>query len=159
MANVVFRDFAVEDFPAWIETQHRGYIEERIQAGDDRATAERISAESYAGFFPDQRPAPGHDVFHVEIENRIVGMIWLGPHPRGLAGVWWVWDLEIDSAEQGHGYGRAAMLAAEEYVASRGGHALALNVFGFNAPARGLYESLGYETTSVQMHKSIPSTT
>ena len=31
----------------------------------------------------------------------------------------------------------------------------ALNVFGFNTTARGLYESLGYETTAVQMRKEL----
>lgn len=47
------------------------------------------------------------------------------------------------------------MLLAESHVRSRGGSALALNVFGFNTAARTLYESLGYETTSLQMRKPL----
>ena len=47
------------------------------------------------------------------------------------------------------------MLAAEAAVAAAGGTELGLNVFGFNAPARALYESLGYRTVSVEMEKNV----
>lgn len=47
------------------------------------------------------------------------------------------------------------MIAGEQLARSRGAQSLGLNVFGFNSAARGLYESLGYEETSVKMKKSL----
>ncbi|GAA2579363.1 GNAT family N-acetyltransferase [Microbacterium binotii] len=155
MDDVTFRRFSDDEFPAWIAVQHRAYAEERVRAGDDRATAERIAVESYTELFPGGLPAAGHDVLHVDAAGRAVGVMWLGPHPRGNEGVWWVWDVEIDEPYRGRGYGRAAMLLAERYVAERGARELALNVFGFNERARRLYESLGFGVTAVQMSKPV----
>nr|WP_237399376.1 GNAT family N-acetyltransferase [Rathayibacter iranicus] len=126
-----------------------------MRAGDDEAAATRNADTSYDKYFPNGSPAPGHDVLDVLEERRAVGSLWLGPHPSDLEGVWYVWDVEIDAGERGRGLGRAAMLLAERHVLSCGGSALALNVFGFNMPARALYESLGYETTAVQMRKPL----
>jgi hypothetical protein len=47
------------------------------------------------------------------------------------------------------------MLLAEDRVREQGGSTLGLNVFGFNAAGRALYESLAYETTSVRMLKKL----
>ncbi|QHC66247.1 GNAT family N-acetyltransferase [Rathayibacter sp. VKM Ac-2759] len=140
---------------AWMQAQRAEYITDRIRSGDDEAAATRNADASYEKYFPGGAPAPGHDVLVILDRERPVGTIWLGPHPSDLDGVFWVWDVQVDAAERGRGVGRAAMLLAEEHVAARGGSALALNVFGFNTAARGLYESLGYETTAVQMRKEL----
>lgn len=139
----------------WMRTQRAAYIADRIRAGDDESAATRNADVSYEKYFPEGVPAPGHDVLTILDGDRPVGTIWLGPHPSDLEGVFWVWDVQVDAPERGRGLGRAAMLLAEEHVSSRGGRALALNVFGFNTTARGLYESLGYETTAVQMRKEL----
>ena len=47
------------------------------------------------------------------------------------------------------------MLLGEEHARSHGARSLGLSVFGFNTGARGLYDSLGYETTSVKMLKKL----
>ena len=47
------------------------------------------------------------------------------------------------------------MLLAEDQVKTMGGRELGLNVFGFNTVARGLYESLGYETVAIRMSKRL----
>ncbi|PPF48268.1 MULTISPECIES: N-acetyltransferase [unclassified Rathayibacter] len=140
---------------AWMRVQRSAYIEDRMRAGDDEAAATRNADASYEKYFPGGSPAAGHDVLLVSEDGRAVGSLWLGPHPSGLEGVGYVWDVQIDAAERGRGLGRAAMLLAESHVRSRGGSALALNVFGFNTAARALYESLGYETTSLQMRKPL----
>ncbi|PPF23643.1 GNAT family N-acetyltransferase [Rathayibacter rathayi] len=140
---------------SWMRVQRSAYIEDRMRAGDDEAAATRNADASYERYFPDGSPAARHDVLVVVEEGRAVGSLWLGPHPSGLDGVWYVWDVQIDAAQRGRGLGRAAMLLAEAHVRARGGSALALNVFGFNTPARALYESLGYETTALQMRKPL----
>ncbi|SMH47192.1 Acetyltransferase (GNAT) family protein [Rathayibacter oskolensis] len=153
--TVSLSPLTASDLAAWMEVQRAEYITDRIRSGDDEAAATRNADTSYEKYFPDGVPAPGHDVLVILDGDRRVGTIWLGPHPSDLEGVFWVWDVQIDAAERGRGLGRAAMLLAEEHVASHGGRALALNVFGFNTSARGLYESLGYETTAVQMRKEL----
>ena len=141
--------------PAWVEAQRIEYVRARMTAGDDLHAAERNARESHERYFPQGRPAPGHEVFRVVAEGVPVGVLWVGPHPNDLEGVAWVWDVEIDEPFRGRGYGRAAMLAAESWAVGTGYRALALNVFGHNTVARGLYESLGFETTAVQLRKEL----
>ena len=47
------------------------------------------------------------------------------------------------------------MLLAEDEARGHGATELGLNVFGSNRVARHLYDSLGYETTAVQMRKPL----
>jgi ribosomal protein S18 acetylase RimI-like enzyme len=83
----------------------------------------------------------------------VVGSLWIGPYPDDRADDVWVWSVALDEEHRGRGLGRAAMLLAEEEARRRGAAEIGLNVFGFNDVALGLYRSLGYETTSVQMRK------
>jgi ribosomal protein S18 acetylase RimI-like enzyme len=53
------------------------------------------------------------------------------------------------------GYGRAAMRLAEHHAREAGARTLGLSVFGHNEGARGLYESVGYEPTTVKMRKQL----
>ena len=63
--------------------------------------------------------------------------------------------MEIGEEHRGRGYGRAAMLLAEEEARRRGLNRIELNVFGGNTIARNLYRSLGYVETSAQMAKDL----
>jgi GNAT superfamily N-acetyltransferase len=142
-------------FPGWIREHSAAYIADRMEAGEDRAVAEAKAAESSAKYFPGDRPAAGHTIYRVVVDSHEVGVLWLGPHPDGLEGVAWVWDVEIVESERGKGLGRATMLAAETAARDEGYTDLALNVFGFNTVARSLYESMGFQTTSLQMRKPL----
>lgn len=73
--------------------------------------------------------------------------------PRQVAS--WVYDVEIDPAYSGRGYGRAAMLLAEAEARSAGMTSIGLNVHGQNAVARSLYDSLGYAVMALQMKKPL----
>jgi ribosomal protein S18 acetylase RimI-like enzyme len=66
-----------------------------------------------------------------------------------------VYDIHLEKEHRGRGYGKAAMRFAEEEARRRGLDRVALNVFGRNAVARRLYESLGYEENAVSMSKSV----
>jgi len=67
----------------------------------------------------------------------------------------WVFDVHIEEAHRGHGYGKAAMLLAEDEARRRGLDRVSLNVFGGNRIARNLYCSLGYEEAAVVMPKAV----
>jgi GNAT superfamily N-acetyltransferase len=141
--------------PAWLAERELSYVEERVNAGDERVVAEQIAAESFARLFPNGAPAEGHCLFNVVADGEIRGLLWVGPHPDGAVESAWIWDIEIQEQYRGTGLGRATMAAAEDWARNAGYRTLALNVFGFNSAARGLYESLGFETVSVRMQKPL----
>lgn len=144
-----------ESFPEWLAERQETYTDERVRAGEERSVAEKIAAESMGRYFPNGRTAEGHAVFAVVVDDVSRGMLWVGPHPDGTVGAAWIWDIEIYEEFRGAGHGRAAMSAAEDWARSAGYTTLALNVFGFNTAARNLYESLGFEPTSIRMQKSL----
>ena len=87
----------------------------------------------------------------VEADGRRVGTVFLGRRGEDL----WLYDITIDVGEREKGHGRAAMLALEEEVRLLGHESVALNVWGGNEVARGLYRSLGYVEESVHMRKRL----
>ena len=82
------------------------------------------------------------------------GWLWLGPHPHRADSVF-IYDIEIHESHQGRGLGRATMLAAEDLARKAGLRHMALNVFGWNEQAAGLYRSVGYGVDSMQMTKRL----
>ncbi len=140
----------------WLTLALEHYVESREQAGDSHQQARARAERSMATYFPDGHPLEGHFVYDVEADGRPVGALWIGPHPQVPDGKsWWVYDIAIDEEHRRKGYGRAAMLLAEDEVRKLGGTNLGLNVFGFNSEARRLYESLGFETVSLQLRKDL----
>ena len=106
--------------------------------------------------FPYGRPGPGQWAFAVESDGERVGELWLGERGDELSrGALWVFDVRIDEAHRGRGFGRAAMVEAEREAARRGHDRVVLNVFAGNGVARRLYESLGYADVAVIMVKSL----
>jgi Acetyltransferase (GNAT) family len=69
----------------------------------------------------------------------------------------WIYDVHIDEAERGRGYGKAAMVYAEEEARRRGLNRVGLMVFGGNEVARNLYRSLGYAEIAVFMQATLSS--
>jgi len=141
--------------PGWIASSQADYVDDLLRAGDDRALALAKAARAFEDYFAGGAAPPGHYVYDVTDGGEPVGSLWLGPQPGGSTDAWWVWDIAIDAEQRGRGIGRLAMTLAEGEVRRHGGTTLGLSVFGFNAPARGLYESLGYQTRSIQMSKNL----
>ena len=154
--TVTLQRILASDFPTWIEQSCAEYVGDLVTQGGSYEEAQRIAVESMARSFPDGSPCPGNDVFHVLNEaGEAVGYLWIGQDVSADPGAWWVWDVVINPDQRGQGFGRAAMLLGEEYARLHGAHSLGLSVFGFNSGAQGLYNSLGYETTSVKMLKNL----
>jgi ribosomal protein S18 acetylase RimI-like enzyme len=144
-----------EALSAWIARSNSEYVRERMAAGDSAEYAEERAAESNAQYFPDGRPAEGQLVVEVVEEGEVVGVLWIGPMSPRHPHEWWVFDIEIAEAHRGRGLGRATMLLAEDAAREHGAVKLGLNVFGHNTVAQGLYRSLGYETTAINMAKPL----
>jgi ribosomal protein S18 acetylase RimI-like enzyme len=144
---------------SWLVTSSTEYEQARRKAGDSAEVAAEKARTSLESSFPGGVPAPGHLVYDIvatdpESAGEIVGYLWIAPLTEG-SDAWWVFDISVEEHHRGAGYGRAAMQLAEKAAAEHGAVTLGLNVFGYNTVARRLYDSLGYETTAVQMRKTI----
>jgi ribosomal protein S18 acetylase RimI-like enzyme len=121
----------------------------------DEAGARAKAAESFRTFLPDGVKTERMSLSVLESDGRSVGVLWLGHHNPGTRT--FVYDIEIEAAERGRGFGRAAMLAAERIAWEAGDRAIGLNVFGHNDVALGLYESLGYRVTDRSVGRDLRS--
>ena len=158
MSEVQFEVFTPAELSSWLDRTKSGYVAERVAAGDTLAEATANADASMERTFPSGSPARGQLAGWVVFEGRRVGEIWIGPFaddPRR----WWVWNVEIDEAHRRKGVGRKAMDMAEKMARANGANSIGLNVFAHNRVARGLYQSLGYEESSVQMRKALAPVT
>jgi ribosomal protein S18 acetylase RimI-like enzyme len=156
---VTLRPMTEAEFSRWRPHSLATYAAERAQL-QGRSVEEVLPevTRQNEGFLKDGLRTEAHDLLRIVVADEPVGWLWLGPHPE-KAGAAWVYEIEIDEPARGRGIGRATMLAAEAFVASRGVRELGLNVFGRNERAIHLYRSLGYATTSMNMLKSLDGAT
>jgi ribosomal protein S18 acetylase RimI-like enzyme len=143
-------------FPSWLKRSQSEYKTDLIAIGETPGAAEEHSSDALGRAFPAGAPTPGNTVFDlVNDTGQIVGYLWVGRDNSDDAGSSWVWDVVVDPEHRGQGYGRAAMQLAEGHARAEGARTLGLSVFGFNAVARAMYESAGYETRIVKMRKQL----
>lgn len=133
-----------------------GYASDiEVHGGQTHEAAREKAEADFPAVLPQGLDTPGHAIFVVEADGAVVGRLWLAERELGGRRVLYVYDLSIDPGHQGRGYGRATMRLAEEEARARGIGRIELNVFGGNEVARGLYRSLRYAETSVQMGKDL----
>jgi ribosomal protein S18 acetylase RimI-like enzyme len=155
-ASVRLRPMRPDEWPAFTRHSIESYaLGIETQGGQTAEFARRKSEEDHAAVLPDGLDTPGHTLWIVEADNQRVGLLWLAQRDSGGRRVIFIYDVEIDEAYRGKGYGRAAMALAEEQARAQGFGRIELNVFGGNEVARKLYRSLGYVETSVQMAKDL----
>jgi GNAT superfamily N-acetyltransferase len=144
------------EFEAFRSRTVTGYAAAHVDAGDwspDRA--EGLAAEETQSLLPEGADTEGMLLLTAEsIEDGIVGLAWVALEHGEKRGAW-IYDIEIVAAQRRKGYGRALLHAVEQLVLQHGVESIGLNVFAGNAFARKLYESTGYEATSIHMRKSL----
>jgi len=144
-----------QDLGEWLALMWADYRSQLLGAGFSSEEASLNIERNGKALFDNGVPNDDQRVFHVMDEGVKVGSLWLATREKHSAGAWYVYDIMIDEGFRGKGFGRSTMRAAEDYVKSQGGTILELNVFGPNAVARGLYESLGYKTMTIGMRKDL----
>lgn len=157
--TVELRPMPAARLSPWSEWMRREYVRARVASGDPGERAEEHARTAFAASFPDGSPAPGHLVFDVVLlgpglPDEIAGYLWISPVSAG-SDAWWVQAVEIAEDHRGSGHGRAVMELAERTAAEHGATTLGLNVYAYNEAARHLYDSLGYEMTSMHMRKTV----
>ena len=146
-----------EQFDAYLRDAVREYADAHLKAGDcEPAEALPKAQADYDALLPEGVQTRHQHLFALrdDAAARDVGMIWFafkqGVEPPKPA---FIFDLRIDADLRGKGYGRAALASFERVAREMGVRKVALNVFGWNRVARALYETAGYEVTSIGMVK------
>ena len=155
--TLTLRPMARAEWDEWMPRQMAAYAEHIAASGAmSEADAWRKAKNDTARGFHAGFQTPGMLVFRIMAGDEAVGWLWLaapGPGPdRQMA---WVYNIEVGPAYRRRGYGREAMLLAEDEARSHGMTSLGLNVHGQNRVARSLYDSLGYDVMALQMKKPL----
>jgi len=154
--SVTLRPISDEEFVEWLPRTRDGYATDMSEHGGfaaDKAAA--MSAEQMESLFPGGKPSADQFLYIVEDDGERVGELWVCDRETPLQHALFIYFVGIDEAHRGKGYGKAAMLLAEEEARRLGLDHIALNVFGRNDVARSLYRSLGYEENAVSMTKRL----
>ncbi|GAA1518143.1 GNAT family N-acetyltransferase [Dactylosporangium maewongense] len=153
---LTLRPLTPSEFTSFTAALKAAYALDEVQAGrGSPAEVEARIERQFATWLPDGLATEGHLLYAGVVDGDVVGHLWIGlPTPdRAQA---WIYEISVEEAHRRRGHGRALMLAAEEELRARGVTRVGLNVFGHNPGALRLYESLGFETTSRQMSKTLP---
>lgn len=145
-----------ERYAAWLPVQIEEYAKEKIAAGIwVEMTAREMSAAEMAAQLPDGLSTDGHDLFAGRVGGIEVGNLWLWTHETSGGRETFIFNIEVDAAEQGKGYGRGMVEACELWCFEHGVMTIRLNVFGQNIKAIDLYRSSGFVTTNLNMMKKL----
>ena len=158
MDKITVRPTTRDEFESIRSRMIREYAAEHVRAGNwSEEEAEARSTAQTDELLPHGVDSPGMLMLTaLGPGGEQVGYVWVGLNrPFGSAGGAWIYNIEINPDERGKGYGRLLLEAAEQETARCGETSIGLNVFGPNAVARSLYESAGYEVTSLQMRKEL----
>jgi CubicO group peptidase (beta-lactamase class C family)/ribosomal protein S18 acetylase RimI-like enzyme len=154
--RIRIRPMTESEFDEWQEELAHEYADEQVAAGNwDRASALERALAGNAQLLPDGLRTPRMLLVRAILRNGdAVGRAWAGlEHPRGAPDTAFLYDISIDEAHRGRGYGKVLLAEVENLVAENGIGALELNVFGSNGTALALYERSGYTVTTQQMRK------
>lgn len=140
-----------EEFVAWLPLLREDYAQELVR--DYGMSADQARSKAVAEI--DGRRRAEHSVFVIEVDGEPVGHLWLVERRDAYEPTLVVYDIDVDEPYRGRGYGKAAMVFAEEEARRRGLTRIALRVGARNDVARNLYRSLGFEENEVAMSKPI----
>lgn len=155
--TVKLRPMTSSEFDSVIDASFAGYFAERVATGQTRQedVAEEIRRQREQ-YLPDGVATERMLLYIGEADGERIGWIWLAlPGVASHPDTAWVYNVVVDAAHRGKGYGRGLMLAAERELVERGVSRLGLNVFGTNKTALNLYEQLGYQVLTQQMTKAL----
>lgn len=150
------------EFAAWLLPTVRDLAEQHVKSGRWAEKDALVFAKAeFLTLLPDGVRSSEQHLYTVRARGDGagaglgVGSLWIGMRLKAGKSEAFIYDVVIAEAYRGLGYGRAAMLAAVQKSRELGAASIGLHVFGHNTVARGLYESLGFAVTNVNMSFSL----
>ncbi|TKD72049.1 GNAT family N-acetyltransferase [Pseudalkalibacillus hwajinpoensis] len=144
------------DFSQFMDSSIDSYAEEKVKAGNWKENeALEKSKQEFDKLLPKGHHTADHLLFSiVDAENNSkVGSLWV--HCKVEAMEAFIYEFAVDEDQQGKGYGTRAIRELEQILQEQGIEGLSLHVFGHNKKAIRLYERLGFETTNMNMKKTL----
>ena len=153
MSEVKLIPITESEFETWLVESKKNYRDEIHKNGSTLAEAQKKSDEDFERLLPLGRQSTDQYIFSIKAQDNWVGTLWLGIKgaPDNRKG--YIYDIILNEKFRGNGYGKKAMLLLEDEVKKLGLKHIGLHVFGHNKIARGLYESMGYKITNLNMEK------
>jgi len=131
------------EFADWRAETVQGYAADISDSGSmSPGDAMTASIAEVDRLLPDGLRTEQHSFLCLIAAGEVVATNWIYHHRS--PGVSWVYGVETHEGLRGKGYGRAAMIIGEQATLAAGDTHLGLNVFGHNAVAISMYESMGY---------------
>ena len=156
MTEVRLEPMTEEQYRAYREFADENYARDIAESGAmSYADAVQKSADDFGRLLPKGLATPDHYFWTAYDGQTEVGVLWLRIEQKADGLQAFGFDFRVVPELRRHGYGRAMMVAAERICRERGVVSIGLNVFGFNAGARSLYEQMGFEVTAIQMKKRL----
>lgn len=145
------------DFNNWAARSKANYAKDKMRANSlTEAEANEMAETDFLRLLPDGLSSNDNFLFTMKSDDEsVVGYLWFAAKGAQNNRKAFIFDIVVEAQHRGKGYGRRAMLLAEEEARKLGLVEIGLHVFGFNRPAINLYESLGYKTTDLVMAKKI----
>lgn len=132
------------------------YAADNVRAGYwDESEALEKSRKQVDSLLPQGLQTKDHYIYTLVDGGQAVGMIWLRAHMDRAVKSGFIYDVIVDEKFRGKGYGRQLMTLVEEKARELDLKSIGLHVFAYNKVAKNLYESLGYELTSLNMIKKL----
>ncbi|GGO82544.1 GNAT family N-acetyltransferase [Wenjunlia tyrosinilytica] len=153
--GMTVRPMGDDEYPAWLEEQKAGYIRDWVEAGLSPERARAKAEQGYRDLLADGPRTPGTVLRVLSGDGARVGVVWVGLRGPLRPEQAWVYDVEVGPGFRGRGHGRTLMRIAEAECAAAAVAELGLNVFAANAPAKRLYESLGFTITDHYLAKPL----
>ena len=144
------------EYATWAQDAKEAYARSWLDRGAPADEARAKADADYAKGLPDGLGTPGAVLRLLLHRGAVVGTLWLSlgsELPDGADA--YTFSVEVVPEHRGRGHGRSLMLVAERECAAAGADLLGLHVFADNTPALGLYRSLGYETSRINVVKAL----
>ena len=154
--TLTLRSMTEAEFGPWFEELHTEYEQGLTDFGHMSPEAAREKANRDHDSLLGERglETEGHSIYVLDDDGATVGDLWVHEQERGGRRFLWIYHVGVEADQRGRGYGKRAMLLAEEEARRRGLPGIHLNVFGGNEVARSLYRGLGYREDSVWMSRT-----
>lgn len=152
---VMLRPMTIPEYDAFIARSRINYVAALAQSEDFPLDLAQAEADAQiAQLLPQGYATPNHYFWQVVAEDsEVVGSLWV--HHKPVERRAFIYDIVIDEAQRGKGYGEATMRALEMALRPMRVTHIGLSVFGFNTTARALYDKLGYKVVATHMLKRI----
>lgn len=145
-----------QEYEKFLERIVPEYAANNVRAGYWAETeALEKSRRKIERLLPEGLQSQDHYLYTLYDSDQPVGMIWLKANMDRPVKSGFIYDVYIDEQQRGKGYGKELMLLIEEKARELGLKSIGLHVFAYNNVARKLYETVGYEVSSVNMIREL----